>query len=670
MLSVSTNIGSFYAKAAASSAAQGMDVAMERLATGKRINSAKDDAAGVAISSRLEANIRGLNQAVRNALDAQGLLDTAEGGLQEVEAILQRIRELAVQAANDTNSAADRANLDAEAQTLLAEIDRISTSTTWAGQKLLDGTFTNKRFQVGGGSAVDNRLHISLPSSDLSGLGLESNVTTLLEKSYETPVRQSTVEIAPEVSVFSKFISIANGKNALTWVVNSVSGSGYDIYYREFDEFGKPLEDSRIIHSSVSGVVDAISATALSDGTLAFAWADYAANNYNMMTMGVNGAVSLPANLNLTDGPSAGKDISELNILGLSGGNYLISFRDGPDDTLNPLGINYSNHANTGQFAQLYDNTGQQIKNTFGVNDHLPGHADGGRYMALKSGGFVSVWRSAHLPNDSLRTSVSARIFDSLGSPISGQFQVNDSIHEYQEGAQISVLKDGSFVVVWHDTATPSLDGSSRTIVAEHYEIDGTIRKNDFIANTTTENLQDTPRITPLEDGGYVISYTSVSFPNGVRDADRYAQRYDAQSERVGGEFLIKADNDPKEHIYQLGSIGFVSIHKASNGSLVLETFLTRAEALTIEKIDNLLNRVNSHRATLGALSNRLDHTVANNTNVLVNAQASLGRIMDADYALESTRLAKHQILQQASVAMLAQANASKQSILQLLEAR
>lgn len=386
--------------------------------------------------------------------------------------------------------------------------------------------------------------------------------------------------------------------------------------------------------------------------------------------MGGNGAVYLPANLNLTNGPSSGRDIAKLNILGLSDGNYLISFRDGPDDTSNPLGINYSNHANTGQFAQLYDNTGQQIKNTFGVNDHLPGHADGGRYVALKNGGFVSTWRSAHLPNDSLRTSVSARIFDSLGSPISGQFQVNDSIHEYQEGVQISVLKDGSFVIVWHDTATPSLDGSSRTIVAEHYEVNGTIRKSDFIANTTTENLQDTPRITPLDDGGYVISYTSLSFQNGVRDADRYAQRYDARSERVGSEFLIKTDNDPKEHIYQLSSIGFASIYKASDGSLVANTFLTRDEALTIEKIDDLLKTLNSQRATLGALSNRLDHTVANNTNALVNTQASFGRILDTDYALESTRLAKHQILQQSSVAMLAQANASKQSILQLLDSR
>ena len=119
---------------------------MERLSTGKRINSAADDAAGVAITSRLTSNIKGINQSIRNAMDAQALIDTAEGGLQETEALLQRIRELAVQAASDTNSSADRAALDAEKTQLMAEIDRIATSTTWAGQKLLDGTFSNKNF--------------------------------------------------------------------------------------------------------------------------------------------------------------------------------------------------------------------------------------------------------------------------------------------------------------------------------------------------------------------------------------------------------------------------------------------------------------------------------------------------------------------------------------------
>ncbi len=140
-LSINTNIGSLNASAAASSVNRAMETSMNRLSTGLRINAARDDAAGVAISSRLTAEIRGTNQAIRNASDGQALADTAEGALVEVVNILQRMRELAVQASNDTNDVDnDRAALDLEYQALNTELDRIEGSTTWAGQKLLDGT--------------------------------------------------------------------------------------------------------------------------------------------------------------------------------------------------------------------------------------------------------------------------------------------------------------------------------------------------------------------------------------------------------------------------------------------------------------------------------------------------------------------------------------------------
>jgi flagellin len=128
---------------------------MARLSSGKRINTAADDAAGVAIASRLQSEVRGLNQGVRNALDAQALIDTAEGALVEVTNILQRMRELAVQASNDTNNDTDRDNLDLEYQALATEISRIEGSTTWADEKLLDltgataGTFA---FMIGTGA--------------------------------------------------------------------------------------------------------------------------------------------------------------------------------------------------------------------------------------------------------------------------------------------------------------------------------------------------------------------------------------------------------------------------------------------------------------------------------------------------------------------------------------
>ena len=140
MLSIGISTSALNAQASASSVLRDMETSMQRLSTGKRINAARDDSAGAAISSRMSSEIRGTEQAIRNTLDAQALVDTAEGGLVEVENILQRMRELAVQASNDTNSSVDRKALDEEYQQFDTEINHIFASTKWAGNSLLDGT--------------------------------------------------------------------------------------------------------------------------------------------------------------------------------------------------------------------------------------------------------------------------------------------------------------------------------------------------------------------------------------------------------------------------------------------------------------------------------------------------------------------------------------------------
>ena len=146
-LTISTNSASLVAQAAQSRTQADMDTAMERLSTGKRINSAKDDAAGLASAVRMESQVKGLAMAMRNAADAQSLMNTAEGAQGEVTNILHRIREVAIQSANDTNVAADRVGLQTEITQLIAEMDRISTQTTWNGMAVLDGTFSSKKFQ-------------------------------------------------------------------------------------------------------------------------------------------------------------------------------------------------------------------------------------------------------------------------------------------------------------------------------------------------------------------------------------------------------------------------------------------------------------------------------------------------------------------------------------------
>lgn len=152
---INTNVNSIVAQNAATVSGRSMAKAMEQLSTGKRINTAADDAAGLAISSRATSQIRGLDQAVRNANDGISMLQTAEGAMVEVTNMLQRMRELSVQSANDTNTADDRAYLDLEFQQLKAETDRIISNTQWNGVNVLDKTFTNNTtagkfvFQVG-----------------------------------------------------------------------------------------------------------------------------------------------------------------------------------------------------------------------------------------------------------------------------------------------------------------------------------------------------------------------------------------------------------------------------------------------------------------------------------------------------------------------------------------
>ena len=146
---INTNISSLTAQRNLSSSQSSLATSMQRLSSGLRINSAKDDAAGLAISDRMTSQIRGMNQAVRNANDGISLAQTAEGALGEVANNLQRIRELSVQSANATNSASDRAALNAEVTQLVSEIDRVSKQSDFNGTKLLDGSFSAQLFQVG-----------------------------------------------------------------------------------------------------------------------------------------------------------------------------------------------------------------------------------------------------------------------------------------------------------------------------------------------------------------------------------------------------------------------------------------------------------------------------------------------------------------------------------------
>lgn len=195
-LTVATNVGAMAASAAASSVNRDMNTSIERLSTGYRINSASDDVAGVSIASRLEADAMGLKQALRNASDAQNFLDTAEGAMEEVKNILLRIRELAVQGSNATNSATDVGYLENEMTALEAEITAIGTDTTWSDIEMLGADAGTFQFQVGTNAA--DEISITTTALTLANLSLGAAAALSTPANSEAETYITTVDAAIE----------------------------------------------------------------------------------------------------------------------------------------------------------------------------------------------------------------------------------------------------------------------------------------------------------------------------------------------------------------------------------------------------------------------------------------------------------------------------------------
>jgi flagellin len=220
---INTNLASLNTQRNLNASQMSQNSALQRLSSGLRINSARDDAAGLAISERFTAQIRGLNQASRNAQDAISLSQTAEGALGSVSNALQRIRELAVQSANGTNSAVDRTALQQEAAQLVAEVDRVATQTQFNGINLLDGTFTAQQFQVGA-NAGQTITVASINSARSANLGQQ----------YTAQVTSGTLDGTTNVNLAALTIngtavgsgSIAADAKLLTDAINAASISG------------------------------------------------------------------------------------------------------------------------------------------------------------------------------------------------------------------------------------------------------------------------------------------------------------------------------------------------------------------------------------------------------------------------------------------------------------
>jgi flagellin len=291
-LSINTNVPSLTAQRNLSKSQGTLNTSLQRLSSGLRVNSAKDDAAGLAISDRMTSQIRGLNQAARNANDGISLAQTAEGALQESTNLLQRMRELAIQSANDTNSASDRQSLQDEVMQIQAEINRIAETTSFNGRNLLDGSFGVAKFHVG----AEANQTINVTTGDARGTNLGSYQTRLVALADGSDADYGAVNITINGSKGSETATVAttasakeaasaiNGVTVSTGVTASArteftmagTGGGTAAIADEIYEFtlnsGEDTEatiSATVADGDLSGLIDAINAQSATTGVTA-----------------------------------------------------------------------------------------------------------------------------------------------------------------------------------------------------------------------------------------------------------------------------------------------------------------------------------------------------------------------------------------------------------------
>ena len=668
---------------------------MERLATGKRINGASDDAAGVAIASRLTSEIKGTNQAIRNAMDGQAMLDTAEGAHVEVETILQRMRELAVQASNGTNDATDRANLQSEMDQLRTEIDRIAQTTSWAGQNLLDGSAAGKAtahtdrasftFQVGSGTTSSDAIVASIGAitADALGVGGATSKPTVANVASTgggattatlnadgtitmsgTPVAGNTVSLningtshtlnvaADEYTLSGAGVAsqLSDEINALGLAGVSASASGAVVSFNAGAAVERPVVTSSVTASGTSGTITPATNSTVTIG------GDF--NNADTYAVSVNGkSVSITASSSdQYDNSAAGtaaklKAAFDTAIAAAEAASIV-----GTTQTADQLRL----HG-----VDVTDNGSGQLTFTTNVSPLTLSTSGTAAATVTRTLGTnkVTIGGSSFAATDVHKLNINGHEVTYTGTATDG-FAADAS--GAAAGLAAEINKDAALSAAGY-SATANTNAGEVLITRAAQTINtGTTTATGGIATlsegtganagtfTVGGNIDSGDKFTMVIDGTTVEA--TISTTDGFADTTKGAAQQIAQAITDANVSGITATYNDNTATFTLEKSGSLSVSS------------TAAAQLTVEFLDQAIQTINSQRANLGAISNRLDSTVSNLTNISSNLQAGRGRIEDADFAAETTSLAKSQILQQASTAMLAQANASKQNVLNLLQ--
>jgi flagellin len=653
MTVINTNIKALYTQQALKVSARDSQTAMQQLSTGKRINSSKDDAAGLAIAARMTQNIQGLKQAVRNAGDAISLIQTAEGATNEISAMLQRMSELAVQSANSTYSADQRSYLDQEFQQLKQEIVRISETHEWNGFPILNG---KAGLPVGApiattevrSAVTSNNLGGALKANDLIISSGSPQVPFLIPASLASNDSKSN-SIASSSNPAGSAIAIAaaiNSQLSLTGVGAKANGAVIDAtkttvgttstqtdLYINGSKVSLSLSSTHSLPDRRQYVMDSINSSTSTHGVTAAdsgsggltlttidgrnlsVWYDGATYDGSDFGLGMN--TSLP-----TDPPGvtgvANATAAAVSTTGVIE-NTSITFQDVPATKLVTINdLVYTNPSTTSAivaadvakaFQNLSAGTTAAQANAAALAAGLTGTFSGGPFAGFSTGAASGAVVKATASSGGVVTNI-------VTSSSSGSTALGISTTEGAAGVAASTVY-------------------------------GTVTLNSMKAFTIGPGTSGSTNFELLGFRGIPVTPKNIgrlSFQVGP--APDQLISIDLSDFGKNGDVTNKITGDQYP----------TNLNTVENANVVMQA------------VNQSLDKVAQTRATMGAVMNRLQHVIDNVTNVVTTSEASRSQIEDADYATASTELSRTQIMQQAATAVLAQANTDQQTVLKLLQ--
>jgi len=702
---VNTNIKSMVAQESLRSSGLALSTAMERLSTGKRINSAKDDAAGLAITNRMTSQVMGIAKAIQNTNDAISMTQTAEGAYGSVTDILQRMRELAVQSATGTVNSSDRSSIQLEVSQLRSQIDDIALKTNHNNIKLLDGSAQNIFVQSGSNSGDTIKMGFGSARTKDIGIGSRnalnsSNGTYSAATSFDAlsasalflngiavgaslALDDNSSYTAAEASAIAKAAAI-NKVADLSGVYakashTTVSGSkmtaaaltGTVTINNVVSDSFSTTADSSI---SRKNAVAAINAKSALHGVRAIDTGDDETGIQLVADDGRNITVAVSTVTSASTGLIAGTFVGSYELYTVDGRDINVSYADGAQSVESMSGLRAGTYkADQAAFVSY--------KRAMAAAATAPTSATTG----LLNGNTMivnGVAISAAMNTDDTASIDTALSSSRKASAIAIANAINRS------SAQTGVTAKASQNILRADGSTPFTAAASNaqvylngvTFTVNSYSRNGLIDsfnaysgRTGVVASAWGAGIQlvaaDGRNITIGSSAGAAalgLSGLSIGTSNTSALSTTYYASVTLSSDNA---FEVRAGSNGVDNLELLG-FRQGRFGGKDNGLKINQIDVSTAagSSQAITALDAAINTISSYQAKSGALNNRLDSVVNNLTESRQNISASRSRILDADYSTETTNLAKQQIIQQAATAMLAQANQSGQTVLSLLK--